>query len=116
MSSLLSNVKMTHFHLDSKKTEGEKAEEADAEILAAIARRRKLASDLELAKGIQYTKSFETSYVIGPSFLCLFLLHAHSMLSVGSHRDIFVSDRRNNTASCGKNTTSSLMARISLHQ
>ncbi|KAI6167220.1 P-loop containing nucleoside triphosphate hydrolase protein, partial [Pisolithus thermaeus] len=37
---------------DAKKTEFEKAEEVDAEILAAIASRRKLASDLELAKGI----------------------------------------------------------------
>ena len=43
------------------KTEAEKREEQDAEILAAIATRRKLASDLELAKGIQYTESLETS-------------------------------------------------------
>jgi ATP-dependent RNA helicase DDX41 len=47
---------------DAKKTEGEKAEEADAEILAAIASRRKLASDLELAKGIHYTDSLKTSW------------------------------------------------------
>jgi ATP-dependent RNA helicase DDX41 len=39
----------------------EKAEDADAEILAAIASRRKLASDLELAKGISYTDSLQTS-------------------------------------------------------
>ncbi|KAK7689183.1 DEAD-box ATP-dependent RNA helicase 35 [Cerrena zonata] len=47
---------------DSKKTEAEKAEEQDAEILAAIASRRKLASDLELAKGVQYTESLKTSW------------------------------------------------------
>lgn len=48
---------------DAKKTEAEKTEEADAEILAAIASRRKLASDLELAKGVQYTEPLKTSYV-----------------------------------------------------
>lgn len=47
--------------VDAKKTDVEKAEEADAEILAAIASRRKLASDLELAKGIQYSESLRTS-------------------------------------------------------
>ena len=46
---------------DAKKTEQERAEEADAEILAAIASRRKLASDLELAKGVQYTEALKTS-------------------------------------------------------
>jgi ATP-dependent RNA helicase DDX41 len=45
---------------DAKKTESEKAEEADAEILEAIKSRRKLASDMELAKGIQYTNSLKT--------------------------------------------------------
>ena len=49
---------------DAKKTEAEKAEEADAEILAAIASRKKLASDLELAKGVQYTDPLKTSYVL----------------------------------------------------
>ncbi|KAI6036809.1 P-loop containing nucleoside triphosphate hydrolase protein [Pisolithus microcarpus] len=47
---------------DAKKTEFEKAEEVDAEILAAIASRRKLASDLELAKGISYSESLKTSW------------------------------------------------------
>ncbi|KAI0637294.1 DEAD-domain-containing protein [Trametes polyzona] len=47
---------------DAKKTEAEKAEEQDAEILAAIAARRKLASDLELAKGVQYTEPLKTSW------------------------------------------------------
>ena len=51
------------FTIDAKKTEAEKAEEQDAEILAAIASRRKLASDLELAKGVQYTDPLKTSYV-----------------------------------------------------
>ena len=41
----------------------EKEEEQDAEILAAIASRRKLASDLELAKGVQYTEPMKTSCV-----------------------------------------------------
>jgi hypothetical protein len=48
---------------DAKKTDQEKAEEADAEILAAIASRKKLASDMELAKGINYTESIQTTYV-----------------------------------------------------
>ncbi|KAL0947470.1 hypothetical protein HGRIS_013575 [Hohenbuehelia grisea] len=47
---------------DAKKSEQQRAEEAEAEILAAIASRRKLASDLELAKGIQYTESLKTSW------------------------------------------------------
>lgn len=53
--------------LDAGKTEVEKAEEADAEILSAIASRRKLASDLELAKGIQYSESLRTSYARHPA-------------------------------------------------
>ncbi|KAF8497102.1 P-loop containing nucleoside triphosphate hydrolase protein, partial [Russula emetica] len=48
---------------DAKKTEAEKAEEADAHILAAIASRKKLASDRELAKGIEYTEALRTSWV-----------------------------------------------------
>ncbi|KAI0736494.1 DEAD-domain-containing protein [Fomitopsis betulina] len=47
---------------DSKKTDVEKADEADAEILAAIASRKKLASDLELAKGVQYTEPLKSSW------------------------------------------------------
>ncbi|KAJ3565099.1 hypothetical protein NP233_g7868 [Leucocoprinus birnbaumii] len=47
---------------DAKKTEGEKAEEADQEILEAIRSRRKLVSDMELAKGIQYTDPLTTSW------------------------------------------------------
>ncbi|KAK7047802.1 DEAD-box ATP-dependent RNA helicase 35 [Paramarasmius palmivorus] len=47
---------------DAKKTAEEKAREADEEILEAIKSRRKLASDLELAKGIQYTESLKTSW------------------------------------------------------
>jgi ATP-dependent RNA helicase DDX41 len=48
---------------DAQKTEAEKAEEADAQILAAIASRKKLASDRELAKGIEYTEALRTSWV-----------------------------------------------------
>ncbi|KAF4615329.1 hypothetical protein D9613_002844 [Agrocybe pediades] len=47
---------------DSKKSEIEKAREADAEILEAIKSRRKLASGMELAKGIQYTEPITTSW------------------------------------------------------
>ncbi|KAF9456502.1 P-loop containing nucleoside triphosphate hydrolase protein [Collybia nuda] len=47
---------------DAKKTDSEKAEEVDAEILEAIKSRRKLASDMELAKGIYYTESLTTSW------------------------------------------------------
>ncbi|KAF5332961.1 hypothetical protein D9758_016431 [Tetrapyrgos nigripes] len=47
---------------DAKKTEEEKAREADEEILQAIKSRRKLASDMELARGIQYTESLKTSW------------------------------------------------------
>ncbi|KAL5492551.1 hypothetical protein ACEPAI_3998 [Sanghuangporus weigelae] len=47
---------------DAQKTEAERTEEADAAILAAIASRKKLASDLELAKGIQYTEPLKTSW------------------------------------------------------
>ena len=52
------------FAIESKKTESQKAEEADAEILEAIKSRRKLASDMELAKGIQYTESLKSRYVL----------------------------------------------------
>ena len=51
---------MTHYPPDAKKTVEEKAEEADAELLEAIKSRRKLASDMELAKGIKYTESLKT--------------------------------------------------------
>ncbi|KAL0578431.1 hypothetical protein V5O48_003581 [Marasmius crinis-equi] len=47
---------------EAKKTEEEKAREADEEILEAIKSRRKLASDLELARGIQYTDSLKSSW------------------------------------------------------
>jgi ATP-dependent RNA helicase DDX41 len=43
------------------KTEAQKAEEADQQMLDAIASRKKLASDLELAKGITYTESMKTT-------------------------------------------------------
>jgi ATP-dependent RNA helicase DDX41 len=48
---------------DAHKSAGERAAEEDEQILAAIASRKKLASDLELAKGIQYTEPLKTSCV-----------------------------------------------------
>ena len=50
-------------NVDAKKTAEEKAQEQDAEILDAIKSRRKLASDMELAKGIQYSEPLKTRYV-----------------------------------------------------
>ncbi|PVG02845.1 putative DEAD-box ATP-dependent RNA helicase 35 [Serendipita vermifera] len=47
---------------DANKTQEKKVEEEEQELLAAIASRRKLASDLELAKGIKYTESMTTSW------------------------------------------------------
>ncbi|THH10174.1 hypothetical protein EW146_g8456 [Bondarzewia mesenterica] len=47
---------------DAKKTDFEKEEEEEAHILAAIASRKKLASDMELAKGIQYTEPLKSSW------------------------------------------------------
>lgn len=70
-------IAFPHIVLDAKKTESEKAEEADAEILEAIKSRRKLASDMELAKGIQYTDSLKTRYVT-PTHL----LHACSFCHI----------------------------------
>ena len=50
--------------IDAKKTAEEKAQEQDAEILDAIKSRRKLASDLELAKGIQYSEPLRTRFAV----------------------------------------------------
>ncbi|KAI0036397.1 P-loop containing nucleoside triphosphate hydrolase protein [Vararia minispora EC-137] len=47
---------------DARKTEAQKHEEQEEKILAAISRQKKLASGLELAKGIQYTESLRTSW------------------------------------------------------
>ncbi|ETW85633.1 hypothetical protein HETIRDRAFT_414623 [Heterobasidion irregulare TC 32-1] len=47
---------------DAKKTDAEKTAEEEAQILAAIASRKKLASDMELAKGIQYTEALKTTW------------------------------------------------------
>ncbi|QRV86166.1 DEAD/DEAH box helicase [Ceratobasidium sp. AG-Ba] len=55
-------VKQRKAEEDAKKTELEKKEEADKEILDAIASRKKLVSDMELAKGIQYTEPLKTSW------------------------------------------------------
>ncbi|KAG8751864.1 hypothetical protein FRC12_012229, partial [Ceratobasidium sp. 428] len=55
-------VKQRKAEEDAKKSELEKKEEADKEILDAIASRKKLVSDMELAKGIQYTEPLKTSW------------------------------------------------------
>ena len=100
---------------DAKKTEAEKADEADAQILAAIASRKKLASDRELAKGILYTEALRTS--------CVAVLsnRDHSTLSFcfildGLPHDIFVLEARRATRKFAKNTTSLLMATTFPHQ
>jgi hypothetical protein len=69
-------VILRHKLTDAKKTEAEKAEEADAHILAAIASRKKLTSDRELAKGIEYTETLRTSWVASVS------TGDHNMLSL----------------------------------
>jgi ATP-dependent RNA helicase DDX41 len=98
---------------DAKKTVGEKAEEADAEILAAIANRRILASDMELAKGISYTEPLKTSYV---SLFCPGFFDAHFNLLAGDHQSTFATRQKSNIASYGKSFISLLMERTSLHQ
>ncbi|CAE6400567.1 unnamed protein product [Rhizoctonia solani] len=55
-------VKKKKAEEDAQKTELEKLEEADKEILEAIASRKKLVSDWERAKGIQYTESLKTTW------------------------------------------------------
>lgn len=50
------------------KTDAQKQQEEEAKILEAHAARRKLASDRELAKGIQYTEPIKTSWT-APRFV-----------------------------------------------
>lgn len=47
---------------DSQKSEHQRKEEEDAQLLEAIKSRRKLASDMELAQGIQYTEPLKASW------------------------------------------------------
>ena len=61
---------------DAKKTDAEKTAEEEAQILAAIASRKKLASDMELAKGIQYTEALKTTFV--RIFISLTMPFTHS--------------------------------------
>ena len=96
---------------DAKKTEAEKAEEADAEILAAIASRKKLASDLELAKGVQYTEPLKTSYV---SLHVLPRTHRLKTLD-GAHQSSYASGVRRRIRDCERSTTFWLMAKTFLH-
>jgi hypothetical protein len=96
---------------DAQKTEAEKAEEADAQILAAIASRKKLASDRELAKGIEYTEALRTS--------CVFVITCdRDMLSffVGGYpQDIFVRGTRRRIRKFARNTILLSMVKTSLH-
>ncbi|KAI0318059.1 P-loop containing nucleoside triphosphate hydrolase protein [Amylostereum chailletii] len=48
---------------DAKKSEAQKYEEEEEHILAAISNRKKLASGLELAQGVQYIDTLKTSWV-----------------------------------------------------
>lgn len=70
---------------DAKKTVEEKAEEADAEILAAIASRRKLASDLELAKGVQYTDPVKSTCVLALTFITFIFKPSDQMATSTLH-------------------------------
>jgi hypothetical protein len=97
---------------DAKKTEAEKAEEVDAQILAAIASRKKLASDRELAKGIEYTETLRTSYV------AFIITRVHYMLSFfvdGYPQDIFVRGMRRRIRGFVRNPILLSTARTSLH-
>ena len=49
------------YSIDAKKSEAQKHEEEEEQILAAISNRKKLASGLELAQGVQYTDTLKTS-------------------------------------------------------
>jgi len=97
---------------DAQKTEAEKAEEADAHILAAIVSRKKLASDRELAKGIEYTETLRTSCVASV------ITCDHDMLSffVGGYpQDIFVRGTRRRIRKFARNTILLSMVKTSLH-
>jgi ATP-dependent RNA helicase DDX41 len=91
--------------IDAKKTAEEKAEEADAEILAAIASRRKLASDLELARGVQYTEPMKTSYANAPLIAFASLIYPVVVL-VGDLRVSFAKEVMRNTAGYVRNIIS----------
>jgi hypothetical protein len=104
---------LRHKLTDAKKTEAEKAEEADAQILAAIASRKKLASDRELAKGIEYTEALRTSWVASIT-TC-----DHNMLRffVGGYpHGIFARGMKRKTRKFARNITLLSMATTSLHQ
>lgn len=98
-----------HSILDAKKTAEEKEEEADAEILNAIASRRKLASDLELAKGVQYTKPMKTRQARS----CYGTLQRTHISAAGFRRNLFGIGQRSSIADCEKNTIFSWKAKMS---
>ena len=64
---------------------------------------KKLASDMELAKGINYTESIKTMYVTAaiPMVVLIYLLPG------GNHLDISMKGLRNNTKNSKINFTSS---------
>ena len=98
--------------IDAKKTEAEKEEEADAHILAAIASRKKLASDRELAKGIEYTETLRTSCVAtlttcGRSILTFYI--------GGYPHGTFARGVKRRTKRFARPTILSSMAKTSLH-
>jgi DNA-binding transcriptional ArsR family regulator len=88
---------------DAKKTEAEKEEEADAQILAAIASRKMLASDRELAKGILYTEALRTSCVARLSDRDHSTLSFHFLLD-GRPHDIFALGAMRTTRKFAKST------------
>jgi len=98
---------------DAKKTEAEKAEEADAHILAAIASRKKLASDRELAKGIEYTEALRTSWVASVTTCDLNML---SFFIDGCPHGIFARGVKRRIIRFARTTISLSMVMTSLHQ
>lgn len=89
--------------VDAKKTEGEKAEEADKEIFEAIRSRRKLVSDMELAKGIQYTEPLTTRYCA--LSWTPWRIRDVECYSVGGLRGISEIELNWNTRGCATSTT-----------
>jgi len=99
---------------DAKKTEAEKEEEADAQILAAIASRKKLASDRELAKGIEYTETLRTSWVAAVK-----TTYDHNLLSFstgGYPHGIFARGVKRRFRRFARPTISLSMVKTSLHR
>jgi hypothetical protein len=98
---------------DAKKTEAEKEEEEDAHILAAIASRKKLASDRELAKGIEYTETLRTSCVATITTCD----HGMLIFLIGGYpHGTFARGVKRRTRKFARHTILSSMAKTSLHR